>query len=298
MNSTISTLIILLLSIYSASAFWIFDSWSQWFHKIISGNSQATSESSLRYSEEEGNICVKLAAAAYCDMKTYASWIQLEEPVHGFSLTGMIISSTDTVGYIGIIPSTSSIYVVFRGSHSLKNKISDADSVKVPYTSYSDCQCEVHKGFYTAEQNVIGDIIEQVQMLLSTYPDFTVKVTGHSLGAAMALLTAMDLLRNNIDAVVYSFGQPRIGDNDFAAFVNNKLVTWRVTHNKDMVPHLPPILMGFEHTCTEVFEDSTGRLKTCSSNECEDPDCANQFYLDLNMDDHYRYLGVAMECPK
>ena len=51
----------------------------------------------------------------------------------------------------------------------------------------------MHRGFYVAEQNVIGEVITEVARLksLPELSKYSVKTTGHSLGAALAQLTAM-----------------------------------------------------------------------------------------------------------
>jgi predicted lipase len=83
------------------------------------------------------------------------------------------------------------------------------DVVKTPYTSYSECGCQVHKGFYDAEQKVLGGILTEVKRLKSLpfLSSYAVKTTGHSLGAALALLTAMGEIMNpfgvNISAYIY-----------------------------------------------------------------------------------------------
>ncbi len=48
-------------------------------------------------------------------------------------------------------------------------------------------------------------------------------LAGHSLGAAIAQLTSMDLLKAGIPITsLYDFGQPRIGDKAYATFANSK----------------------------------------------------------------------------
>ncbi len=97
-------------------------------------------------------------------------------------------------------------------------------------------------GFYQQEQKVIGKIITEVRRLKQANPGYKVKVTGHSLGAALAQLTSMDLLRSGIPNTIYNFGQPRVGDQAYATFATKKLNIWRVTHHKDVVPHVPPTI--------------------------------------------------------
>lgn len=69
----------------------------------------------------------------------------------------------------------------------------DLDTIKTRYTTFPDCRCEVHRGFYLAEQKVIDEIIAEVTRLkkLADFASYSIKTTGHSLGAALAQLTAM-----------------------------------------------------------------------------------------------------------
>jgi predicted lipase len=71
-------------------------------------------------------------------------------------------------------------------------------------------------------------------------------VTGHSLGAALALLCAADLKRSGVvgsGIKLYDYGSPRVGNRAFANYMYNLLgsgAVMRVVHAKDAVPHLPP----------------------------------------------------------
>ena len=195
--------------------------------------------------------------------------------------------------------------MVYRGTYSLRSAIDDLKTLKTRYKSYPDCRCEVHKGFYLAEQSVISSVTAEVTRLKSTtdLQNYAVKTTGHSLGAALAQLTAMDLLKSGFPTTVYNFGQPRVGDKDYAKFSTDKLETFRVVHNKDIVPHLPfTTKMDFYHSCTEVFEDSKHNLRTCSSSSrdggiCEDSSCADQYKLaQTRVSEHLFYLGMRVNC--
>ena len=107
----------------------------------------------------------------------------------------------------------------------------------------------------------------------------------------MAELCSMMLQNNNINVdQMINFGAPRVGDTAFAAFTDKKFHnSWRMVHNKDSVPHIPP--QGppthYYHTSTEEFENSSGKIKTCKNGE--DSTCSNQ-YKTYNVDDHYYYL--------
>jgi predicted lipase len=223
---------------------------------------------------------------------------EFKGPTTGFVATSVIYDKkTDTEGYIGYLTSDKSIYVVFRGSISTKNWLTDFLAIKVPYTSFPECNCEVHEGFYNAEQRVIDDIIHEVGKLKAKFPEYAVKVTGHSLGAALAQITSMDLFKVGYNVTVYNFGQPRTGDKKYAEFATERVQTFRVVHDRDVVPHLPfTIEMEFYHVCQEQFEDAAGNVRSCL-NGCEDPTCADQYqFIETNGDDHVVYLGLNMVC--
>jgi hypothetical protein len=250
------------------------------------------------YDTNQGLKSVWLSAAAACGYENYKTHV-FKGPTEGFVVTKVIYNAgDDTQGYVGYLPSDKSIYVVYRGSESVRNWISNLNAFKTPYTSWSECNCQVHKGFYEAEQKVIAEVISEVQSLQKTHSGYTVKVTGHSLGAALAQLTSMDLVKAGISTSVYNFGQPRTGDANYATFANSKVTTFRVVHDRDEVPHLPfTVKMDFYHVCTEVFENSSGSLKTCNDS-CEDPSCMDQYTFpkDTNGDDHLIYLELNMNC--
>lgn len=241
---------------------------------------------------------VWLSSAAYCDPKDYSSMI-LGGPATGFIYKNSIYDAkTDLRGYIGILDKTQSIYVILRGSSSIMNWIDDAEVRKVPYTTYyNECnKCEVHNGFYRSALGVRNQTIESVKKLQKEYPNFDIIVTGHSYGASAGQLLAMELTKEKIPVVIYNYGQPRTGNQEFAHFVNTVLDEYyRTTHNKDMVPHIP--ILGYVHSCKEIFEDINGNLMMCSETNCEDPLCTNQYHLyQTNTDDHKEYLNHTMSC--
>jgi predicted lipase len=264
---------------------------------VVSIFGESFNVTSGAYDGTQAQKSLWLSAAASCGHENYKSH-SFKGVTSGFVVTKTIFdASKDTQGYVGYLPSDKSIYVVFRGSESTRNWISNLDAFKIAYTTFPECNCQVHKGFYEAEQRVIADVISEVKSLQKLHPTFVVKVTGHSLGAALAQLTSMDLIKAGIATSVYNFGQPRTGDEKYAAFANSKVSTWRVTHNKDMVPHLPfTEKMEFHHVCREQFENEAGTLKTCDTS-CEDPTCADQFDFKVtNFDDHVVYLGMSVSC--
>jgi len=253
----------------------------------------------LSYDSAQLNTGVWLSGAAYCGKDKYSTMI-LDGPASGFIYKETLYDvKTDLQGYIGILPTTKSIYVVIRGSSSVINWLDDFEIKLVPYDSFPECNCTVHYGFYNSALGVVTKTVDSVKSLQKKYTGYSVVVTGHSYGGSCGQLLAMELVKNGVHIKLYNYGQPRVGDAKYAAFVNTKIAEYyRTTHNKDIVPHVPPTeVLGYLHSCREIFEDSTGKLTVCSATNCEDPMCADQYKLSqTNGDDHSYYLGHHLTC--
>ena len=211
---------------------------------------------------------------------------------------GGIIDGTE--GFVGYLPSSKSIYVVYRGSSSPMDIVTDVGILRTGWDSFPECKgCGVHSGFYGSEKKVLSDVLIEVARLRNLYPTYSVHTTGHSLGAALALLTQMDLIKAGYQATMINFGQPRVGDKDFATFTRSLTsYSYRVVHNKDIIPHNPTsdFPISYHHHATEVFQDKNDVVRTCSTTNGEDPTCTDQFgaLSGLTLTDHLSYLGVYM----
>ena len=258
--------------------------------------------STAAYNLTQTNIGVWLSGAAYCGKEKY-NQMQIAGPASGFIVNDTLYDpDTDVEGFTGILESSETIYVVLRGSSSVLNWVDDFELRMTSYTSFVDCvDCNVHKGFYKSALAIREKTIDSVARLVQDYPRFNVIVTGHSYGAAVAQLLAMEIEQEGVDVHIYNYGQPRTGDDNYATFVNRRIDGyWRVTHNKDIVPHVPPTnVFGYRHSCREIFEDSAGNLHICSATDCEDGECSGQFSLiQTSGKDHKYYLGHRVSCDE
>jgi hypothetical protein len=235
------------------------------------------------------NVTLNHAQNTYCDPATYQS------RAYKGTLAGHTINDSikDTHGYIGYHQGQKAIYVSFRGSDSIQNWISNINAILTTYPAPGCSNCEVHKGFYQAEQSCFPDVLNHVKTLKSTYPDYQVVVTGHSLGAALATLVSVDLINVGISPVrMFNYGSPRVGDTNFANYVNSVIKDRnRITHHKDLVPH-SPMHERFTHHSGEWYEPSDDVvLNACSGNE--DSNCSYQWHI-TSVSDHLYYLGLSM----
>jgi len=96
---------------------------------------------------------------------------------------------------------------------------------------------EVHNGFQEA-LNLVWDDIEPV---LAQYGDKDLYITGHSLGGALATLALTETGQGEL----YTFGSPRVGDEEFKNIFNHLYKTYRFQNNNDVVPRVPR--SGYKH---------------------------------------------------
>jgi len=249
------------------------------------------------FDENQSNVGVWLSGAAYCNKDKYLS-MKLNGPAEGFIVTEVLYDKrTDLQGFIGILPSTSTIYITFRGTSSILNWLDDIEVRQTAYITFPECGCKVHSGFYKSTLSLSDKVLEYIIKLKSKYPTYQIITTGHSLAASISQLISMELSKHNIESSIYNYGQPRVGNQKYAEFVNKKITNyWRFTHNKDMVPHVPPMKeMDYYHSCIEVFQNEKNQTQICG--ECEDPRCSNQYTLyETNTKDHLVYLNHVLSC--
>jgi hypothetical protein len=139
-----------------------------------------------------------------------------------------------------------------RGSDDLRAWQTNARTRPVPWEGPG----LVHEGFAEAWRKaheawapVLADGEESGRPLL---------VTGHSLGGALATLTAAHLPR----ALLYSFGAPRVGNRAFAhALDHHAGRLHRYVNYRDPVPLLPPGLLGYRHCGSAYHIDRWGAVR-------------------------------------
>jgi len=234
---------------------------------------------------------------------------------HGFPL--------DTMGLVAEYGDDECI-VAFRGTKNLLNCLLDGlFEWTSPYPSCPDCK--VHQGFYLSWQSLREQTFAELGLLGCDQKP--IRITGHSLGAAMAAIAAFDLVENYTVKHVYTFGQPRAANQEWVSAFETKMAKanisyFRVTDYMDAVPHLPPKglvydshqpvpislltstdedsalkqgLGGYAHPGPEVYYHATklGAYKICSAGE--DPSCSDQWSPPqclLHTCCHCSYLGL------
>lgn len=137
-------------------------------------------------------------------------------------------------------------YVVIRGTQTPLEWLDDATVGLVPFfpdaTSLVKNWGNTTKGFSGLYNQMIPAIVAALQKLQGAGNNLaSLFVTGHSLGAALAHLTAAGIKTHlNLNPISYTFSGPRTGDQALAgAFVTAELQTWRIVNTEDIVPVVP-----------------------------------------------------------
>lgn len=155
------------------------------------------------------------------------------------------------------------LFIVFRGTDSKINRINNFCFAKktIPYGN-THSNIRVHCGFLKSYSSVRKKIHKIINPGICK-----IILTGHSLGAALAVLCAVDLQYNfpQNDIEVYAFGCPRVGNAAFARSYNKRVFkTLRFNNGNDIVTKLPPVIFGFRHIGTEIHIGKA-RLPFCMS---------------------------------
>ena len=130
------------------------------------------------------------------------------------------------------------VYVIFRGTSSLEDLITDAKCTKVD-TDFGG----VHKGVFEAYQAVAKDTEGFVLKIIREHKDYKIWAGGHSLGAMSILLADRIVRHAGIGYIsgVYTFGGMRIFDREGGDAYNQLLgdITYSVVYVSDHVPNFP-----------------------------------------------------------
>ncbi|MCD7448568.1 hypothetical protein HAX54_044172 [Datura stramonium] len=156
------------------------------------------------------------------------------------------------------------IVIVWRGSVQTLEWFGDLDFIQVsaPIIFGEKSDPKVHHGWYSvytssdsrspfnkasARDQVLGEVERLVELYKNE--EITITVTGHSMGAAIGTLNAVDIVYNRINksfpVTAFLFASPRVGDENFKKTLSKleNLRAFRVRNAPDIVPNYP--LLGY-----------------------------------------------------
>ncbi|KAG8935712.1 hypothetical protein FRC02_006760 [Tulasnella sp. 418] len=253
-----------------------------------------------------------LARAAYCASNIVATWAC---GAACRALPGMVIYLTGGNGqdvpnyYVGYLPSIASAVVVHEGTSpdEIESLLVDAnfffDELEPAYFPGIGTAIKIHNGFTNAHAKSSPAILNAVKKILSERGVSKVTLVGHSLGGAIAILDAMSLrltLPSTTKFKIVTYGQPRVGNQEFADYVDRYFPDYaRITNDLDIVPIVPGRFLGFRHSSFEKHVTSNGVWYACSGQDNEaDPYCSTGAVDNIfvgNTDDHSGpYNGILI----
>jgi hypothetical protein len=287
---------------------------------------------SIQYDQATATEMAKASFATYCGAK------KLEgmrcgancNSLHGYTFTRQSSFSQgfdDTLTYSTFINSGKRrVVLAFRGTSSPTQLVKEIGlSQGVNFGNCANVKGAKALLYFLGGYNgkIRNTLFNQVRGLVKAHPGFSFYITGHSLGGALATIAALDLSCNGLvsrnQLHLYTFGSPRVGDVHFANAVMGAVSEhWRVVHDRDAVPHIPPCKMDRIGHCSsaslgladnflgafnygwhlghEVFYNN-GFSSHNVCNNSEDPSCSNKYPpTNLSIDDHNVYLGTRQSC--
>jgi triacylglycerol lipase len=210
-----------------------------------------------KYNANNALVLADAARLAYLDEAEARSVAADQWKLANFAFVSSAKTNTQAI----VMGDGEFIIVAFRGTQPkvLKDWVSDA---KFLFRRQGPVG-EVHRGFWDAFDSVRTEVQQQIDRFQDKGQSLW--FTGHSLGAALAVLAVAQLRLRHDRPVngLYTFGQPRVGDADFAAAFNADFGarTFRFVNNNDIVTRVPPRVNGYRDVGRVLYFDSQGNLQ-------------------------------------
>ena len=232
------------------------------------------------YTSSRAKRFLDLARASYEDAPTYngRNWHIIDvvgaESMYNLRVIGKTMSDGDRRSAIPPPPDdTVAVEICFRGSvftgveggFNLDNWCRVNASAKLTALSMQIGDASlldgvhVHAGFQDGYLAARDPVLRWVDAQREQPGQrLHVSCCGHSLGAALATLLALDLGSTGLDSVeLVTWASPRVGDQAFRdAFAKLVPCVARFTCGADIVPRMPPEVLGFYHVGPEVRLDA------------------------------------------
>ncbi|EPQ58491.1 alpha/beta-hydrolase [Gloeophyllum trabeum ATCC 11539] len=250
--------------------------------------------------------------AAYCSSSSVQS-LTCREPCTSLGDVEILLTGGDDVEtprfYIAHNRSANSIVVSHQGtnSHNILSILNDLELLRNPLNSTlfpkAPTEASLHAGFYETFDRTAQSVLSTVSAGLKSKGADNVLIVGHSLGAAIAVLDGMMLktmLPANVPVQTRVFGLPRMGNSEWASFVDDTIsdAFTFVTNNQDPVPQVPPTILGFKHPSHEVHIQSGNVTVSCNGQENTHCSAGNSL-LDSLIADHrgpYFKAAISLVC--
>ena len=153
-----------------------------------------------------------------------------------------------SIGLILQAAGTGDVVIAIRGTEGILEWIHDAEFLQVtcPFLvgagRTEDGFTDMYTSLRTGDAAGSPGVVDALATLPFARPVGPLTICGHSLGAALATLLALDVAANSSfrNPTVYTYASPRTGDPAFASTYNQVVPdTFRIANRVDLVPKLP-----------------------------------------------------------
>lgn len=145
------------------------------------------------------------------------------------SVKSIVYLRAKSVNYYTLLTKDDTLIVIFQGSVNVKNWESNFNIGETRFLKNDEAI--VHRGFYEEA------LYARIKLKPYIHTQQKVIVTGHSLGAAVALLFSAILKHDGFDVELFTFASPPVGNKAFTDSIHD-LKHLRYTHILDIVPKL------------------------------------------------------------
>jgi triacylglycerol lipase len=197
---------------------------------------------------------IRVSASAIMQMEAVPLPPAAQSAVSNDMHAAAAIANPSAFGFVVREVATGSVLVCIRGTQTPREWLANFTAVPNQFDLVKDFGL-VHLGFERMHRSVR----QSIQVGLASVDAATrITVLGHSLGGAMAVLAAIDIKRNfgktNVD--VCTFGSPRVGKIGFRKNFNKEIrQCFRLVNQFDVVPRVPSVITGWNHTGEEIEVD-------------------------------------------
>lgn len=192
---------------------------------------------------ERALIAAKLSAHAY---KSEKAAVNAAKKL-GFKWVKLI--SRDGAEVL-VAKDRNDLWFAFRGTEPSKvnDVMADLNMIK----GAAKAGGKVHSGFQKEVNDLWMDVLAEIEHNDQLKVRKDVYMTGHSLGAAMATISATRYAPHEL----FTFGSPRVGGPRFIK--NIKCPHLRFMNNNDIVCRIPPAWLGFRHHGEMIYFNALG----------------------------------------
>jgi triacylglycerol lipase len=204
----------------------------------------------------EALLCAELSRLVYCHFDRDAA---IEQHVReqlariGFSKSSFF-NESGLQAFLTVDPAKRLGVLAYRGTQpdEARDLLTDAHARLKPWAGTGN----VHSGF----ANSLARKWPDIRAALDELAGFRLLYTGHSLGAALATLSA----GLQPPVALYTFGSPRVGNAAFSASVAG-IAHERYVDCADLVCQIPPGGFAYDHVGTRKYIDRNGALRSAIS---------------------------------